>query len=96
MEMEPGYMLKLLKQDRFLRADELYQVTRFIGFRTGRDGKLQKVTIEIFDAGESTTLRFHCVARTEDGRMATGNPEKTVDVAIDCVHWSELDNAREI
>jgi len=82
---------ELLKRDPFLRADELYQVTRFSGFRTGRDGKLQEVTIEIFDAGESTTLRFHCVARTEDGRMATGNPEKTVDVAIACVHWNELD-----
>jgi hypothetical protein len=72
---------------------EVYQTTTFEGFRTDKSGNTQKVYISILDAGpnENPLLRYHCVARSEDGKMATGNPDSSIDMVLLNVHWNNLD-----
>ncbi|MGC2237120.1 MAG: hypothetical protein WA584_13220 [Pyrinomonadaceae bacterium] len=70
---------------------ELYEVTTYKGYRTGKDGNVQDVNIEIFDAGEGKSHRYHVEATTNDGKMATGNPQDSLNDAITLVHWQDLD-----
>ncbi len=71
---------------------EVYHKSVFLGYRTGKDGEPQRVTIEILDAGpEAPGKRYHCKATSEDGRKATGNPGATVGEVLYTLHWQDLD-----
>ncbi len=72
---------------------EVWQKTTFEGCREDKKGNPQKVEVDVFDAGPNRPEhRFYCIARSEDGKMATGNPESSIDMAILGVHWINLDN----
>jgi len=72
---------------------ELYQKTTFTGFSEDKNGIVQEVELDILNAGPNRPEhRYRCIARSEDGKMATGNPESTIDMALLHVHWNNLDN----
>ena len=74
-----------------LNMDEVYHVTTFRCYRRTKAGDTQLVIVEILDMGPQHPLvRYHCVALTEDGRFATGNPADSIDVALAIVHWAIL------
>lgn len=88
-EPESDAILTRLAKDS--KAD-LRRVTTFRGERRHRSGRMREITIEIHDAGvEAGGLRWSVIATDGDGRMATGNPEADLRVAISCVHWQHLD-----
>lgn len=63
-----------------------YQMIRHV------NGRSQIVTLEIFDAGEHADLdRYHAFASTPDGRTAAGNPDASVERALENLHWEHLD-----
>ena len=72
---------------------EVYQKTTFKCFRTDKSGNTQTVEVSILDAGpdEKPQLRYRCVAKSEDGKMATGNPDSSIDMVLLHVHWNNLD-----
>ena len=73
---------------------EAYEVTTIKGYRSDSLGSAREITIEIWDGGPSTPHRYHVIARDEDGRVATGNPEAELDLARQFVHWRELEHGR--
>ena len=82
-------LTKLKKHANFF---EVYQKTTFSCCRTDKNGNTQKVEVDILDAGpDEPQLRYHCVARSEDGKRATGNPHSTIDMVLMAVHWYDLD-----
>ncbi len=89
--MNTGEVISELKK----RANffEVYHKTNFECIRTDKNGRTQTVEVSIFDAGPDVNpqLRYHCVAKTEDGKMATGNPESSIDMLLLHVHWNNLD-----
>jgi hypothetical protein len=72
---------------------EVCQKTTFEGYRKDKSSGIQKVEVSILDAGPDVNpkLRYHCVARSEDGKMATGNPDSSIDMVLLHVHWNNLD-----
>ena len=74
------------------QVDSAY-VTELHGRRHRKDGTDMAVIVKIRDYGADSPSRYYCVAEDEDGRIATGNPEKSIDTALALVHWSELDAA---
>ncbi len=73
---------------------EVCQKTTFTGYREGKNGNNQEVEVDILDAGPNTIrpeCRYACIARSEDGKMATGNPDSSIEMAILGVHWINLD-----
>ena len=73
---------------------EVYHKTSFECYRKAKDGSEQEVLVEILDAGPDVDpqRRYQCVATTKDGKIATGNPAASIDVALSIVHWHDLDN----
>ena len=73
---------------------EIAHKTTFECYRKDKSGNIQNVEVSILDAGpdEKPQLRYHCVARSEDGKMATGNPDSSIDMVLLHVHWNNLDN----
>jgi hypothetical protein len=69
----------------------MYQVSTFRMYRKPKGGEVQKLTVEVWDAGPQEPSRYHVIATTEDGREASGNPGSTIQEAIAFVHWSDLD-----
>ena len=71
----------------------VYRKIDFVSYRETRDGRHQEVAITILDAGANSPahLRYHCVARSEDGKQASGNPSESLEAALTMVHWSDLD-----
>lgn len=72
---------------------ETAQVTTFVGYRPA-DGGMQEVSVAVLDAGEGVVPdRYAVFARSEDGKVARGNPAATLDEAVSnmAAHWSELD-----
>jgi hypothetical protein len=65
----------------------------YLLYRNLPSGDVQKVIVEILDKGahQSSPNRFHCTARTENGKSASGNPEPTAYQAVAGVHWWNLD-----
>jgi hypothetical protein len=57
------------------------------------DPSPQSVTVKVFDYGPAANpeIRYYCHATTPDGRLATGNPDKSVKFAMFGVHWENLD-----
>lgn len=72
---------------------DAYHKTSFECYRKAKGGAVQKVLVEIFDAGpdRDPNTRYHCVATTEDGRGTSGNPGASVGVVLAMVHWGRLD-----
>ncbi len=86
---EEDIMKQLKKEAGFF---EIYHKTSFWGYRRNAKGEDQTVAVDILDMGSGTgDNRYSCVATTEDGKMATGNPASSIDVAISIVHWQEFD-----
>ncbi|MCK4751811.1 MAG: hypothetical protein KAS75_00080 [Planctomycetes bacterium] len=76
----------------YANCSEVYQKTTFECIRANKDGNTQKIEVSIFDAGPNRPeYRYHCVANSEGGKMATGNPDFSIDMAILGVHWNNLD-----
>ncbi len=66
-------------------------VTTFKCCRETRDGRTQEVTVEIHDKGpELGGTRYSCVARSDDGKAATGNPAHRVEAVLSNVRWWDL------
>lgn len=91
--MEPREVIDTLGKMPGLNAFEVAHVTQFQFYRMTKTGKHQKVLVEILDSGPGATagLRYHCVAKADDGRTASGNPAPDLDVVLHTVHWGELD-----
>ena len=73
---------------------EAYQViSRFMLYRHAENENVQEISVELLDAGPTARpgMRYHFFARTDDGRTATGNPDSTIEGALDNVHWEHLD-----
>jgi hypothetical protein len=76
-------------------AFEIYHVVeRFEFYRGPGEGNdtHQHVTLEIHDLGtERPAVRYSCKAVSRGGREALGNPDTSVAMALDNVHWDDLD-----
>ncbi|MCK4752665.1 MAG: hypothetical protein KAS75_04400 [Planctomycetes bacterium] len=71
---------------------EVYQKTTFTGYREDKNGNTQEVEVDILDAGPNRLEhRYRCIAKSGDDKIATGNPESTIDMALLHVHWNNLD-----
>lgn len=73
---------------------DTYQIiSKFQFHRRAKNGESQIVTVEILDAGPNSNkhYRYHCFARANDGRIAAGNPDSSVQNALSCMHWEYLD-----
>ena len=73
---------------------EVSQKTIFEGYRKDKNGNEQKIEVSIFDAGSDVNpqIRYYCEATSEDGKkMATGNPDSSIELALMQVHWNNLD-----
>lgn len=71
---------------------EVMQVYEFTAVRRGRDGTDREVTIRLHDSGPAAgATRYWTVVTDEDGRSATGNPSNDLYVALNLVHWGDLD-----
>ena len=72
---------------------EVYQKTTFECIRTDKNGNTQTVEVSILDAGPDVNpqIRYHCVAKAEEDKMATGNPDSSIDMVLLHVHWNNLD-----
>lgn len=81
-----GEMRRALTED--VGLDEVRSVTTFKAYR-GDD----RVVVEIEDSGPDCdpSLRYRCFAKTEGGRVATGNPVESPVMAILTTHWNKLD-----
>lgn len=65
-------------------------------FNFCRDAKYshnQEVSFEILDAGPNVDprLRYLCVAKANDEKTATGNPDSSIEFALENIHWIHLD-----
>lgn len=87
----PGVeILNLLKEAT--GASEAYQVTEYVVCRETRGGGMEEVRIEVRDGGPAMgNLRFSVIAKSEDGRTATGNPAGSLETVLATVHWYDLD-----
>ena len=88
VDIEDEQVLDVLR----LQMSGVLQVQRkkeFIVHRTLENGDVQKVTIDVLDAGPNVRdpqRRFKCTARADDGRIAAGNSAQTMEAALDLVH----------
>ncbi len=80
-----------LKQEA--NFSEVYQKTGFHCIRTGKNGNEQEVQVDILDAGPDVnqSYRYYCVAKSEDGKKATGIPDSSVALVLMHVRWGDLD-----
>jgi hypothetical protein len=81
----------LTRLSKWANLSEVYEVKTFTGYRQDKQGRLCDVTIRVCDAGSGARYRFSVTATDEHGRVATGNPESSLELAIASVHWAELD-----
>lgn len=87
---DPADVINLLKQHAGFF--EVYQEVSFEAYRHAENGEVQKVNVKILDAGPGAGQeRYMCIATSEDGKVASGNPSDHIDVALLIVHWHELD-----
>jgi hypothetical protein len=84
-----GALAKLMGHGFF----EAYHVTTFRCRRKKKSGGLQSVTVEIYDSGtqEGSTSRYRCIARSDDGKEASGDAASSINTALLMVHWQDLD-----
>jgi len=75
--------------------DEAEHKTSFKAIKDNNNGDVQEFIIDIFDAGidVDSEFRYSCeIRRIENGKVATGNPGKSVDDALFSIRWADLDN----
>lgn len=91
--MSPLELIPKLKQLPGVNFRSVEHVTYFLCDRDTKHGRYQRVTVEIHDAGPDAPagLRYTCVAKSDDGKAATGNPNASIDVVLATVHWGDLD-----
>lgn len=72
---------------------EVYHKTGFHCVRKDKGGKEQEVEVDILDAGPDVnpTFRYSCIAKSKDGKTATGNPDSSIPVVLMHVNWDNLD-----
>jgi hypothetical protein len=70
---------------------DIYEVSTFKIYRKSKDGGVQELTVEVWDAGPRESSRYHVIATAKDGRAASGNAGSTIQEAIAFVHWGDLD-----
>ena len=66
------------------------EVTTFDLYRELESGAMQQVNVAIYDDGPAAQLRWSILATSDDGKTATGNSERELDVALAVVHWQNL------
>ena len=77
---------------RLSGISDLGEVRTFKGFRKHPSGATFEVTIEILDRGPASgPIRWSVTAVDEEGRLATGNPDPDLGVALIGTHWFDLD-----
>jgi len=86
--LERDEVLKLLMEAS--RSFEGYSVQQFMMYRETKSGSTQRVDVDVLDAGEAEANRYSIHARSDDGKTASGNPDKDLGVAIAMVHWGNL------
>ena len=90
--MDPLDILSKLKELRGGFFEWCHTTT----FRCYQDREIRgtfEVTVTILDGGPGATGgRYRCVAKSEDGATATGNPDDNLDVVLATVHWGDLDD----
>lgn len=61
--------------------------------RNTKDGRVQRVTVQMLDRGTivDPLYRYACFATADDGRSAAGNPDESIEMALDHLHWEHLD-----
>jgi hypothetical protein len=69
---------------------EAYRVTSFFSYRKTKSVETQKVLVEIRDAGEDSTARYHVIATAGD-KQVSGNANASLESALAIVHWWDLD-----
>jgi hypothetical protein len=73
---------------------EAYHKSSFVCFRHSKSG-LQKVAVDIFDAGTSPKLnpklRYRCEVKREDGLLVSSAEEATIKEALARLPWDKLD-----
>ncbi len=94
--LEPEEVIEHLKHlpNGPSRVTELERlVDTYMGTRDRADGKVQEVTIQIFDRGPTAgSFRYHCEATTDDGKMASGNLVESIELALQTMStWPNLD-----
>lgn len=91
--MSPISLIPKLKQLPGVNFRSVDHVTSFSCYRDTKRGGTQRVTVEIHDAGPDAPagLRYTCVAKSDDGKAATGNSNASIDVVLATVHWGDLD-----
>lgn len=75
-------------------VSEVYHVvSTFKFYRKNKAGDVQRVIVQILDAGPKSKehMQYHCFAKADDGRTATGNPDSSIESALSNVHWEHLD-----
>lgn len=89
--MNTGEIIRRLKKE--CNIYEVYHKTGFHCVREAKNGHSQKVEVDILDAGPDVDppLRYSCEAKSEDGKVATGNPAETINEMLSIVHWDKLD-----
>jgi hypothetical protein len=87
--MEPHVVIAYL--NNLPHLFEAAHVTTFKCYREASDGHTQEVTVEILDRGLGDVPRYSCVARSDDGKAASGNSADSVDVVLSTLHWWDLD-----
>jgi hypothetical protein len=81
--------------------DDPLHVTTFKCYRESPNGSRQEVTVDIKDSGpileeqddgqEVETRYYYCEARSENGKVTSGNSADNVAQVLATVHWGELD-----
>ena len=90
--MSASEIINALKGLSGVKFFEVYKKSTFKCHRNKKNGDVQTVTVDVFDGGaEAGENRYHCVATSDDGAEATGNPAGTIEVVFATLHWNKLD-----
>jgi hypothetical protein len=87
MEIDKAMVRKQLKAHNF---HEVYEKTSFWGYRENNKGIMQELDVDILYSVDDD--QYYCFVTTKDGREASGNPYPDLDMAINGVHWNQLDD----
>ena len=90
--MDPIEALTLLQKMPGFERWECYHRTQFECFRpTNESGGMEKVIVTILDSGTvQRGGRYHVSAKSESGKVASGNPDDSLHAALAMVHWGDL------
>lgn len=73
------------------KLKELEHVTVFKGIRNNSKDEPKEITVHISDRGEKEKFRYRCMVEYDNGKSVAGNPQETIEDAILCLHWFDLD-----